>query len=67
MTPTEVHQTISRLRRDMPRNKLAMDLCDAAEEMLLASAPKGEVAKFDKKAYQREYMRKRRKAEGTLP
>lgn len=41
MTPTEITQAIARLRREMPRNQLAMDLCKACEE-LMAGKPKRE-------------------------
>lgn len=38
MTPAEITQTIARLRRDMPRNHVAMSLCDAAEQMMASSS-----------------------------
>jgi hypothetical protein len=66
----ELLKTISRLRRAMPRNEDVMALCDALEARLLKSdeptiKADDEAApinrpKFDKTAYQREYMRKRR-------
>lgn len=34
MTPTEITQAIARLRREMPRNGLAMSLCEACEQMM---------------------------------
>lgn len=36
MTPSEVTQTIAKLRREMPRNPTAMALCEAAEHLLAA-------------------------------
>lgn len=68
MTPTESMQAIAKLRRDMPRNKMVMDVCDAFEDMLVrdhitAQGEAEEQAKFDRVAYQREYMRKRRAAD----
>lgn len=41
MSPAELTQTIARLRREMPRNQTAMDLCDACERMM-AARPKPE-------------------------
>lgn len=35
MTPSEVTQTIAKLRREMPRNTTAMALCEAAEQMMI--------------------------------
>ena len=57
MQSNELVAAIARVRRAMPRNQDVMLICDAAEK-LVAAKPR-----FDKKAYQREYMRKRR-AEG---
>jgi len=34
MTPKQLIQTIERLRRDMPQNTLAMQLCASAEAMM---------------------------------
>ncbi len=39
MTPTEVTQTIARLRRDMPRNSLAMALCEYCEGLMAKTQP----------------------------
>jgi hypothetical protein len=62
---SELLGAIGRIRRAMPRNSDAMLICDAAEKSIQKQTlPEGyEVtAKFDKKAYQRELMRKRRAA-----
>lgn len=60
---------IARVRRAMPRNGDVMLVCDVAERALVkpvavaAEAPKPKVAgKADRKAYMRDYMRKRREA-----
>jgi hypothetical protein len=48
----------------MPRNKDVMDICDTAERSAVTITPDGKVKpKFDRTAYQRELMRKRRAAE----
>ena len=69
LTLTELMQVISRVRRAMPRNADVMIICEALEAHLTPAAeltailPSMEKVPFDKKAYQRELMRKRR-AEG---
>jgi hypothetical protein len=79
MNSNELFAVIGRLRRAMPRNEDVLALCAAAEKMAIGKSPlsfddkatlKPEGSpiehvgdKFDKKIYQREYMRKRR-AEG---
>lgn len=60
LTRTELLQTIARVRRAMPRNADVMMICDAAE--LPEPAATVLAPKFDKTAYQRELMRKRRAA-----
>lgn len=50
-----LRDAIARLRRAQPRNADTMLVCDALEATFVRAAPK-----FDKVAYQREYMRKRR-------
>ena len=73
LTPTELFQAISRVRRAMPRNSDVMAICDAAEATKPPPPnpgypPSGTVLvkgfvtgpKFNKKAYQRDLMRKRR-------
>ena len=59
LTAIEIQPVIARVRRAMPRNADVMAVCDFAAD--LASRPV-ELAKpkFDKRAYQRELMRKRR-------
>ena len=75
MDEISLTQTMEKLRRDMPRNGLVMRVCDELEKLLKArsstveqrplkpkvegSIPSGS-SKFDRNAYQREYMRKRR-------
>ena len=73
MTDTELIQSIERLRRAQPRNVDTLAVCEALQAEIVARraattptvlrrkrAPKGT---FDRNAYQRELMRKRR-AEG---
>lgn len=60
MTPTEIQQTIDRLRRDMPRNHLAMALCDAAEQLMVKPVTKPKMTRAE---IQKNY-RARRRAEG---
>lgn len=72
----DVAQAIGRLRRAQPRNPDTMTVCDRLEQLLacgeavtqlavneptVGSNPTGS-AKFDKKTYQRDLMRKRRAA-----
>lgn len=67
---TEITKAIGRHRRAMPRNEDALLICRELElrlqapGVLKAATPKKEeaTAKFDKTAYQRELMRKRRAA-----
>lgn len=63
----EILKDIAELRRNMPRNKTAMRICDALEERLIATSPREIINAviesspvFDKTAYQRNYMRARR-------
>ena len=72
-----IFSDIAKIRRDMPRNQIVMRICDALEaELTLPSQQELNVAsaivakhkaecKFDKTAYQRDYMRKKRQAEKT--
>lgn len=39
MNLPEIHQTIARLRREMPRNQTAMDLCAACEQLMANAQP----------------------------
>jgi hypothetical protein len=56
MQANSIHPVIDRVRRAMPRNMDVMAICDRCEELeRVAVKPK-----FDKRAYQRELMRKRR-------
>lgn len=50
---------VARVRRAMPRNPDVMAVCDAAERLSIQPKASARVP-FDRKAYQREYMRKRR-------
>ena len=83
---TELMKDIAHLRRNMPRNEIAMRVCDALEEHLKSKPPtiktssgstiefsgKGEPIRsmenitttFDKTAYMRDYMRKKRATKG---
>ena len=72
MDSNEIFAVIGRVRRAMPRNADVMALCDAAERLAVARPPLPDLptamavketrtTTFDKKAYQREYMRKRRR------
>ena len=45
--------TIARVRRAMPRNPEVIRVCELAEQWVVDR----QKPKFDKKAYQREYMR----------
>ncbi len=58
MTPTEVIQTIDRLRRDMPRNSLVMALCDSCE--LLLKKPSVERPPLTRAEIQRNYRRRQK-------
>lgn len=73
-TNNQFLSAIGRVRRAMPRNPDVMLICDTAEKLFrasfstppLAQLPDGDIRgpqakRFDKKAYQRELMRKRRK------
>jgi hypothetical protein len=56
----EVLSAIARVRRAMPRNVDVMLVCDELERQLVAPSTDGPRLKFDRVAYQREYMRERR-------
>lgn len=58
---TEITKAIARHRRAMPRNEDAMLICNELERRLA----KADDRPFDRTAYQRELMRKRRAAEKT--
>lgn len=47
----------------MPRNADVMVICDAAEHSISKIMDGQPKPKFDRNAYQREYMRKRRQTE----
>ena len=62
----DLWRIIGRLRRAQPRNPDTMALCDAVEETMrhwraVEAQPKLPKGTFDKKAYQRIYMRKWRR------
>lgn len=70
MSNTDLHEAIGRLKRSQPRNEDTMAVCSALEAYLYR--PPAELPRtvqteaaggFDKKAYQRDYMRKRRAME----
>ena len=58
MDPVEIGKVVQRLRRDFPRHVLILSLCDAVDQLLVRKAEPSAAAPFDKKAYQRGYMRK---------
>ena len=76
MDELSLTQTVEKLRRDMPRNGLVMRVCDELDRLLkertvvphpreswlhkTTPGSQGGRATFDRNAYQREYMRKRR-------
>ena len=61
MQSNELISIIARVRRAMPRNADVMAICDAAEQSTITIV--NGKPRFDRKAYQRDYMRKRRQAE----
>lgn len=71
METVELLRLIARLRHNFSRNVDVMELCDEAERMKrsvgapLATPDDEKLDKptFDKKAYMREYMRKKRQAQ----
>ena len=56
----DLMQIIGRLRRDMPRNGLVMDVCDALEARLREPVQLAVPKKRDRTVYMREYMRRKR-------
>lgn len=58
MTPTEITQTIARLRREMPRNQTAMDLCAACEQLMVKAQPKRQP--LTRAEIQRNYRRRQK-------
>lgn len=62
MTSNETLQLIARLRRDMPRNADVLAVCTELEKFVTGLVRKleREFKRFDKVAYQRDYMRVRR-------
>ena len=68
LTEQQATATIGRLRRNMPRNPDVLQLCEFAEALMVRTPeakPKSKRAaegSFDRRAYQRELMRKRRAA-----
>lgn len=61
MTPSDIHQTIARLRREMPRNGLAMSLCDAAESLMAKSGRKP----LTRAEIQRNYRERKKHAKSS--
>ena len=65
MTPTEIIQTIDRLRRDMPRNEVVKALCDACEQMVKDQQAFQSKPPLTRAEIQKNYRdRKRRQKEG---
>ena len=60
MDGVSLTQVIDKLRRDMPRNEMVMRVCDELERLRKPDALFEARHGFDRRAYQREYMRKRR-------
>lgn len=60
MTPSEVTQTIAKLRREMPRNPTAMALCEAAEQMM--TKPKVGKKPLTRAEIQRNYRHRQAEA-----
>jgi hypothetical protein len=60
MNTTELTQTIAKLRRDMPRNQTAMDLCAACEELM--AKPKQDVQPLTRAEIQRNYRRRQKES-----
>jgi hypothetical protein len=54
-------QLIHKLRREFPRHRDILALCTACEALALAKPVTTAKPRFDRKAYQKEYMRKWRK------
>lgn len=74
----ELMRDIAELRRNMPRNTTAMRICDALEAELVAKQHSNMAdaivatqananGGFDRKAYQRNYMRQRRAKKEASP
>jgi hypothetical protein len=75
MMSADLLATIGRLRRAMPRNADVLAVCDGLEQHLTGQnfaepmqqagrSVQSECPGFDRLAYQRKYMRKRRAAKG---
>ena len=62
MQSNSLHSLIASVRRAMPRNVDVMALCDALEGLLARPMEPVVRPRFDKVAYQRELMRRRRAA-----
>jgi len=65
MPKAELLETIARVRRAMPRNSDVMTICDEAERLTIerGSSYRSNYKNLDqRRAYMREYMRKRRMA-----
>ena len=58
LTDAEIQPVIARVRRAMPRNMDVMAICDFADELAMRQTR----PKFDKRAYQRAWMRRHRAA-----
>ena len=64
MDPVEIGKVVQRLRRDFPRHELVLSLCDAVDQLLVRKAQPSTAAPFDKKAYMRDWMRRKRGKSG---
>jgi len=61
MLSVELVQAVARLRRNFPRNADVLLVCEALERGEQPAAPIVLTSEtFDRRAYQRDYMRKRR-------
>jgi hypothetical protein len=60
MLSVDIVQAIARLKRAFPRNADVLAVCDALETRQAAPIVDQAAEGFDRRAYQRDYMRKRR-------
>lgn len=60
MNLPDIHQTIARLRREMPRNQTAMSLCDACELLMTKAQP--DKPPMTRAEIQRNYRRRQKEA-----
>jgi len=65
MTTAEIMALVSRVRREMPRNKLVMQLCDQCERLVVAP-PRAPVRKppLSRAEIQRNYRLRKKAAKG---